>query len=120
MSLALTSELGWLADVDGRGHHAGFGQVVGIGFAASSRLSLSAELWGASDWDPDVTGKQVSANGSAAYLVGDTIQLDAGANFGLNRQNSGRADLRRRVETVLIEGEGDEADFPGWVRGGSR
>jgi hypothetical protein len=86
VSLALTSELGWFADGDGRGHHAAFSQVVGLGFAASSRLSLSAELWGAWDWDPDVTGKQVSANGSAAYLASDTIQLDAGANFGLNRQ----------------------------------
>ena len=86
MTLALTSELGWRADFDGRGHHAGFSQVVELGFAASSRLSLSAELWGAWNWDPDVTGKQVSAEWLGRLLVGDTIQLDAGANFWLNRQ----------------------------------
>ena len=86
VSVSLTSEVALLADGDGRGHHAGFIQVIGLGFAASERLSLSAELWAARDWDPDGTGKQLSANGSAAYLVGDTIQLDAGANFGLNRQ----------------------------------
>ena len=86
VSVALTSELGLLADGDGRGHHAALSQVVGLGFAASPRLSLSAELSGGCDWDPAGTGKQLSANGSAAYLIGDTIQIDGGANFGLNRQ----------------------------------
>jgi len=86
LSLALTSELGLVADGDRRGHHVAFAQVVGLGFAASSRLSLSAELWAARDWDPDGTGEQLSANGSAAYLIGDSIQIDGGANFGLNRQ----------------------------------
>lgn len=86
LSLALTSELGLRADGDGRGHHAAFAQVVGLGFAATSRLSLSAELWGGCDWDPSGTGEQFSANGSAAYRLGDSIQIDGGANFGLNRQ----------------------------------
>jgi hypothetical protein len=38
------------------------------------------------DWDATGTGKQVSADGSIAYLVTKDLQLDAGANFGLNRQ----------------------------------
>jgi hypothetical protein len=29
--------------------------------------------------------RQASADGSAAYLVSNDVQLDAGANFGLNR-----------------------------------
>lgn len=85
LSLALTPELDWAADGDGRGHHAAMAQVAALGWAASDRLNLSAELWGAWDWDPSGTTRQVSADGSAAYLLGNDIQLDAGANFGLNR-----------------------------------
>ena len=86
VSLALTSEVALLADGDGRGHHAAFGQVIGLGFAASERLSLSAELSGGRDWDPDGTGKRLAADGSAAYLVSDSFQVDGGASIGLNRQ----------------------------------
>lgn len=85
-SLGLTPEVDWLADADGSGHHAAMVQVASLGFAASNRLSLSAELWGQWDWDPGGTGKQASANASAAYLVSNNVQLDAGANFGLNDQ----------------------------------
>jgi len=31
------------------------------------------------------TVRQYSADASAAYLVSNNVQLDAGANFGLNR-----------------------------------
>ena len=50
------------------------------------KLSLSTEIWARWDWDPAGTGKQVSADGSMAYLVKNNVQVDAGANFGLNRQ----------------------------------
>ena len=56
--------------------------------AFHERLSLTGELWGQWDWDPAGTGKQVSADGAVAYLAGQNLQLDAGANFGLNRQTT--------------------------------
>lgn len=86
LGLGLTPEVDWRADADGHGHHAAFSQVVGLNLAPNSRLSLSAELWGQWDWDPAGTGKQYSADGSIAYLVSDSVQLDGGMNFGLNRQ----------------------------------
>lgn len=86
LSLGLTPEVDWVADTDSHGHHAAMVQVVSIGLAASSKLSLTGELWGQWDWDPAGTGKQASADGSIAYLVSDSVQLDGGANFGLNRQ----------------------------------
>jgi hypothetical protein len=49
-------------------------------------LTLSAELWGMWDWDPAGTTRQASVDGSAAYLLNKAVQLDAGANLGLNRQ----------------------------------
>ena len=61
-------------------------QVASLGFQASSKLSLSAEIWGQWDWDPSGTTRQYSADGSVAYLVNNDLQLDAGANFGLNKQ----------------------------------
>ena len=84
-SIALTPEIDWAADGDGHGHHAAMAQVVSLGWQATGRLNLSAELWGQWDWDPDGTTRQSSADGAVAYLLSNDVQLDAGANFGLNR-----------------------------------
>ncbi len=85
LSLSLTPEIDWAADADRRGHHAAMAQVVDVGWAATDKVNLSAEIWGAWDWDPSGTVRQASADGSVAYLLGNDAQLDAGANFGLNR-----------------------------------
>jgi hypothetical protein len=84
-SLGATPELDWVADAGGDGHHSAMAQVVSLGWQASDKLSLSAEIWGQWDWDPDGTARQASTDGSIAYLVDNDLQLDAGANFGLNR-----------------------------------
>ncbi|HEX8840953.1 MAG TPA: transporter [Sphingomicrobium sp.] len=85
LSLAFAPELDWHADSDGSGHHAAMIQLVDLGVSASSRLSLTAELWGQWDWDQAGTVKQYSADGALAYLLNNDLELDAGANFGLNR-----------------------------------
>ena len=84
-SIGATPELDWAADADGHGHHLAMQQVATLGWAATEKLTLSAELWGAWDWDPRGTTRQYSADASAAYLLNKDLQLDAGANFGLNR-----------------------------------
>jgi Putative MetA-pathway of phenol degradation len=86
LSLALTPELDWIADADGNGYHAAMAQVASLGWAVSDELNLSAEIWGAWDWDPGGTTRQASADAAAAYLLSNDVQLDAGANFGLNRK----------------------------------
>jgi len=85
LSVGFTPEVDWTADADGRGHHAGMAQVASFGWQASEKLNLSAELWGGWDWDPNGTTRQASADGSVGYLVSNDVQLDAGANFGLNQ-----------------------------------
>ena len=60
-------------------------QVASLGWQATSKLNLSAELWGQWDWDPAGTVRQYSADASIAYLANKRVQLDAGGNFGLNR-----------------------------------
>jgi hypothetical protein len=86
LSLGLTPELDWLADADGHGHHAAMAQVAGFGWQVSDRLALTGELRGQWDWDPAGTMRQYAAGASAAFLAGKDVQLDAGANFGLNRR----------------------------------
>ena len=84
-TIGLTPEVDWAADGDGHGHHATMAQVVSLGWQVSDKLGLSGELWGQWDWDPSGTTRQYSADISGAYLVNPDLQIDAGANFGLNR-----------------------------------
>ena len=84
-SIELTPEIDWAADADGHGHHAAMVQVASLGWQATDKLNLSAEIWSQWDWDPSGRTRQASADGSVAYLLSNDVQLDAGANFGLNR-----------------------------------
>lgn len=86
LTLSLDPELDVLADEDEHGHHAAMSQVLNLGIQASEKVNLSTEIWAQWDWDPSGTGKQVSWDVAAAYLPTKDLQLDAGANFGLNRQ----------------------------------
>jgi hypothetical protein len=88
LTLSLDPELDLLADADGNGRHLATQQVVNLGLQATAKVSVSTEIWAKWDWDPAGTGKQVSWDVSAAYLPSKTLQLDVGANFGLNRQTS--------------------------------
>ena len=85
LSITLGPEIDWVENGDDHGHHAAMAQVVGVGWSVTQKLNLSAELWGQWDWDPAGTTKQATADGAIAYLVNNNVQLDAGANFGLNR-----------------------------------
>jgi hypothetical protein len=51
----------------------------------SNRFTISGELWGAWDFDPSGTVRQYSLDGAAAFLLSNNVQIDAGVNFGLNR-----------------------------------
>jgi hypothetical protein len=85
LAIAVTPELDWAADADEHGHHALASSVVSLGWQATPKLNLGAELWGQWDWDPAGSERQVSVDVAAAYLSSQTVQLDLGANFGLNR-----------------------------------
>lgn len=85
-SISLDPELDLLADQDGHGHHAAMIQLINLGWQANDKLTLTTEFWRQWDWDPAGTTRQASWDGSIAYLVSKDLQLDAGANFGLNKQ----------------------------------
>jgi hypothetical protein len=89
VTLSLDPELDVLADEEGHGRHLAMVQVLDVGASLSDKVNVSAELWGQWDWDPAGTGKEYSADVAFAYFPNKDLQLDAGANFGLNRQTPG-------------------------------
>ena len=78
-------ELDLLADADGHGYHAGLVNLLNVGMNLTSRLNLSAEVWNNLNFDPAGTVRQWSVDAGVAYLLNERVQLDGGANFGLNR-----------------------------------
>lgn len=85
-SFALTfgPEVDALANVDGNGRHAAIVNLVNLSHPLGSRASLAIELWSMSNRDPSGMVKQSSADIAVAWLATPVLQLDAGANFGLN------------------------------------
>lgn len=77
-----------LADGDGHGRHLAIVQLVNVSGSVAPRLSLAGELWSNWNFDPAGTVHQASADLAAAYAVSATLQLDAGANFGLTRDTA--------------------------------
>ena len=85
-SIASAPEIDFRSDADGHEYHPATVQLIDFGIAATPRLSFTAELWGQWDWNPAATVKQYSADAAIGYLLNDNLQIDGGANFGLNRQ----------------------------------
>ena len=79
-------EVDILADGDRHGYHAGLTNLINASAGVAPRLTLSAELWNNLNFDPAGTVRQFSLDVAAAFLVSDSVQFDAGANLGLNRQ----------------------------------
>ncbi|WP_066722693.1 transporter [Sphingomonas pituitosa] len=74
-----------LADSDGHGHHAQLVGTANLGKAITSKFTLIGEFWVARNFDPAAYVTQTSADIAATYLLRPTLQLDLGANFGLNQ-----------------------------------
>jgi hypothetical protein len=89
LTVSLDPELDWLADQDGRGHHAAMIQLLDLGWQATKKLNVTTEIWSQWDLDPSGTATQRSWDAAVAYLVTKDFQLDAGANFGLNHRTPG-------------------------------
>ena len=85
LSITVSPEIDWLADSDGRGHHAAMAQVASVGWQATHKLNLSAELYQQWDWDRSKPERQSSFDAAAAYAVRDDLQIDGGINLGLSR-----------------------------------
>lgn len=82
-ALGFTPEVDLLRDASGGGVHAAW---IGVGAISHSfgLTTLGAELWGEVEDEPTGVVRRASADLTAAVVIGKSVQLDAGANFGLN------------------------------------
>jgi len=87
-SLSAAPELDAVPDGDGHGYHPALVQQASINLQATDKLALSGELWGKWEWEHGQTTRQASIDGSAAYKLSSELQIDGGANFGLNRNTA--------------------------------
>jgi hypothetical protein len=87
-SLGFTPEVDILRNDGGGGTHTAW-----IAAAALARAfgpaTFGVELWGEAEAAPGGVIRRATADLTAAYMIGKSLQLDAGANFGLNRQTPG-------------------------------
>ena len=88
-SLGSTPEIDILKDTWDDGDHANVADVVSLGRNVSSDVSLGAEVWEDTNFDPATTTEAWSLDLVAAWLRDSQTQLDAGVNLGLNRHVPG-------------------------------
>ncbi|UPG90513.1 transporter [Luteibacter aegosomaticola] len=89
-TVTLGPELDALADTDGHGRHIAITNLVNIGHALTSKLSIAVEYWRQDNHDPSGRVKQESGDVALTYAVSRTFQLDIGANMGLNNATADR------------------------------
>lgn len=89
-SLTLGPELDVLADADGAGHHGALINLVNVAHPLGSKMTVAFEVWDSINRDPSGTVRQRSADVALTYLVRPALQLDVGANVGLNHATSDR------------------------------
>ncbi|MFS8394139.1 transporter [Xanthomonas campestris pv. raphani] len=86
-SLTFGPEVDWLADSDGSGNHIAVINAINLARPLTPKLSMAVEVWSSINCDPAETIEQYSADIATAYLINPLLQLDVGANFGLNDRN---------------------------------
>ncbi|BDU21530.1 transporter [Dyella sp. GSA-30] len=83
-TLTVGPELDALADADGRGRHLSVTNLINIAHPLTSKLSMALEYWRQDNRDPSGHVKQESGDIAFIYVVNPNLQLDLGANMGLN------------------------------------
>ena len=85
LSAALTLEADAAVDGDGDGRHLAYSAIAGIDVPLGESLGATFELAASRDDDPAGTASPLVAGLSAGWTPNDDLQLDVGANIGLNR-----------------------------------
>ena len=88
VAVTLGPEVDVLADADGSSRHLGLVNLVSLSIAVAPRVTVGGEIWENWNLDPAGTVRQASADAAIAYAASNALQLDLGANFGLNRQTA--------------------------------
>ena len=85
--LTIDPEADALANSFGTGHHLNITSPLSLSYPATKTITLFGELWGDVNFDPLGTVSQASFDLAIAWIPAKApnLQLDGGANFGLNR-----------------------------------
>lgn len=86
VSLAFTPDVEAAVDEDRDGRHLAYGGVAGIDADLGEDVTVTAELSLTRDRDPAGPSTEALAGLSLAWQPSHNLQLDAGANLGLNRE----------------------------------
>lgn len=89
ITLTTVPEFDALKDSDGSGRHLNTSQLINIGYSLPNNVTLYGELWGSWNFDHVATVRQYSADVAVAWGLSKLLQVDAGMNFGLNRNTPG-------------------------------
>lgn len=84
LTLTLGPELDALENADRTGAHVNIVNLINVS-RSFGKWTVYGELWNDQNFDPSETVAQTTADMAVAYLVTNSLQLDAGANFGLDR-----------------------------------
>jgi hypothetical protein len=82
--LGLTARAEAAADEDHSGRHLAYGGVAGLSLPLSDAVGATFEIAATRDEDPSGHSTEWLAGLSAGWMASDDLQLDAGANIGLN------------------------------------
>lgn len=84
LSLDATTEIDAAANADGGGRHFVFDQVIGASWALNKTITATAEYQVVFDHDPVEHAVEHVAGVSAGWMAAPNLQLDLGANVGLD------------------------------------
>ncbi|HMG45935.1 MAG TPA: transporter [Allosphingosinicella sp.] len=84
-ALGLTAEADAAVDEDGHGRHLAYSAILGLDLPISDAVGATVELSAGRDEDPSGHATQLLAGLSAGWTPNRDLQLDVGANLGLNR-----------------------------------
>ena len=85
LSLSLTPEIDAAVDEDGRGRHLAYGGAAGIGVKLSEAVTTALEISAIRDRDPSEHSTEMLLGASLGWQPSSDLQLDIGADAGLNR-----------------------------------
>ena len=88
-TLTTAPEVDAYKDAAGEGRHLNTAQLVNLAATLPNGFTLYGEVWGDWNFDPAGTVRQYSFDTALTYGVTKYLQLDVGANLGLNRQTPG-------------------------------
>ncbi|WP_242137078.1 transporter [Sphingomonas sp. TREG-RG-20F-R18-01] len=71
------------------GHHAELANLINLSHPVGKNATVYAELWTKESFEPRNNSQQYSADVAASYQLTKTLQLDAAAYIGLNRETPG-------------------------------